>query len=95
MATKAQKEMERQEEQKDSSALPSMETTMEMSAQEKRAMRGMVVWNVAPSEQQEEHQTPLEHEHSKESKGWELLAKQHATGKRRTSTKKVAAVEFK
>jgi hypothetical protein len=57
-------------------------------------MRGMVVWNVVSSEQQEEQFAPVD-EQTKEGKGWEFLAKQHATGKRRTSTKKVAAVEFK
>lgn len=47
MSSKAQKELERQEEHKESTALPTLETTQAMSIEEKRTMRGMVVWNVA------------------------------------------------
>ena len=88
MSTKAQKELERQEEHKDSTALPTLETTQAMSAEEKRAMRGMVVWNVTPPVVEGEEEEVLETTKplKKSLGGWDELAKHSRRNTKRFST---------
>ena len=90
MSSKAQKELERQEEHKDSTALPTFEATQSMSAEERRAMRGMVVWNVSPPVAEEITEVLEDVPATKKSLGgWDELAKHsRRTSKRFSAPKK-------
>jgi hypothetical protein len=78
MSSKSEKELQRLAENAEA-AVPNADITGEMSPQERIAMRGMVVWNVAECPDKTESET------TQEPSKWESLAKKNKRGGKKES----------